>query len=128
MAPSVMRGLVPRIHVLLAVPKAWMGGTSPTLRPQCGAPPGRCTVNTEPLPGSLVTVTSPPIMRASLRLMAGSSPVSPNFCAVVASVLQKSSSVRCGPAHRWEVQLADPRVIYFSFSRPSCCYAVSSRK
>jgi hypothetical protein len=24
-------------------------------------------VNTEPLPGSLVTVTSPPIMRASLR-------------------------------------------------------------
>ena len=31
------------------------------------APPGRRTVNTEPLPGSLVTVTSPPIMRASLR-------------------------------------------------------------
>jgi hypothetical protein len=26
---------------------------------------GRRTVNTEPLPGSLVTVTSPPIMRAS---------------------------------------------------------------
>jgi hypothetical protein len=26
-------------------------------------------VNTEPLPGSLVTVTSPPIMRASLRVM-----------------------------------------------------------
>src|SRR2546430_15829406 len=33
-------------------------------------PPGRRTVNTEPLPGSLVTVTSPPIMRASLREMA----------------------------------------------------------
>src|SRR5256886_11237600 len=32
--------------------------------------PGRRTVNTEPLPGSLVTVTSPPIMRASLREMA----------------------------------------------------------
>ena len=28
------------------------------------APLGRRTVNTEPLPGSLVTVTSPPIMRA----------------------------------------------------------------
>jgi hypothetical protein len=27
-------------------------------------PPGRRTVNTEPLPGSLVTVTSPPIIRA----------------------------------------------------------------
>jgi hypothetical protein len=27
-------------------------------------------VNTEPLPSSLVTVTSPPIMRASLRVMA----------------------------------------------------------
>ena len=26
-------------------------------------PPGRRTVKTEPLPGSLVTVTSPPIMR-----------------------------------------------------------------
>jgi len=32
------------------------------------APPGRRTVNTDPLPGSLVTVTSPPIMRASLRM------------------------------------------------------------
>jgi hypothetical protein len=31
------------------------------------APAGRRTVKTEPLPGSLVTVTSPPIMRASLR-------------------------------------------------------------
>jgi hypothetical protein len=30
------------------------------------APPGRRTVNTEPLPGSLVTVTSPPIMREEL--------------------------------------------------------------
>jgi hypothetical protein len=30
-------------------------------------PLGRRTVKTEPLPGSLVTVTSPPIMRASLR-------------------------------------------------------------
>jgi hypothetical protein len=28
-------------------------------------------VNTEPLPGSLVTVTSPPIMRASLRREVG---------------------------------------------------------
>ena len=31
------------------------------------APPGRRTVKAEPLPGSLVTATSPPIMRASLR-------------------------------------------------------------
>src|SRR5215475_4807535 len=29
------------------------------------SPPGKRTVNTDPLPGSLVTVTSPPIMRAS---------------------------------------------------------------
>jgi hypothetical protein len=33
------------------------------------APAGRRTVNIDPLPGSLVTVTSPPIMRASLREM-----------------------------------------------------------
>jgi hypothetical protein len=31
------------------------------------APHGRRTVKTEHLPGSLVTITSPPIMRASLR-------------------------------------------------------------
>ena len=31
------------------------------------ASPGSRTVKTEPLPGSLATVTSPPIMRASLR-------------------------------------------------------------
>ena len=41
------------------------------------APAGRRTVKTEPLPGSLVTVTSPPIMRASLREMARPSPVPP---------------------------------------------------
>src|SRR5205823_14927945 len=39
------------------------------------APPGSRTVNTDPLPSSLATVTSPPIMRASLRVMA-SPPVS----------------------------------------------------
>src|SRR5215467_1381874 len=38
---------------------------------------GRRTINTDPLPGSLVTVTSPPIMRASLREMASPSPVPP---------------------------------------------------
>src|SRR5262249_58943453 len=43
-------------------------------------PSGRRTVNTEPLPCSLVTVTSPPIMRASLRVMASPSPVPPNTC------------------------------------------------
>jgi len=41
------------------------------------SPPGSRTVNTEPLPGSLVTVTSPPIMRASLRESARPSPVPP---------------------------------------------------
>jgi hypothetical protein len=45
---------------------------------QCvSAPPGRRTVNTEPLPGALATVTSPPIMRASLRVMARPRPVPP---------------------------------------------------
>src|SRR5262249_21931040 len=41
------------------------------------APPGSRTVNTEPLPISLATVTSPPIRRASLRVMARPSPVPP---------------------------------------------------
>jgi hypothetical protein len=44
------------------------------------------------LPGSLVTVTSPPIIRASLRVMARPSPVPPNFCAVVASAWLNSSN------------------------------------
>jgi hypothetical protein len=35
------------------------------------------TVNTEPLPCSLVTVTSPPIMRANLQAIARPSPVQP---------------------------------------------------
>src|SRR5215475_8366425 len=39
------------------------------LWPLCAHAPGRRTVNTEPLPGSLFTVTSPPIMRASLRVI-----------------------------------------------------------
>ena len=34
------------------------------------APVGRRTVKIEPLPASLATVTSPPIMRATLRVMA----------------------------------------------------------
>src|SRR5262249_54234228 len=38
---------------------------------------GSRTANTEPLPGVLSTVTSPPIMRASLRVMARPSPVPP---------------------------------------------------
>src|SRR5262249_54484762 len=46
------------------------------------APAGRRTVKTEPLPGSLATVTSPPIMRASLRAMARPSPVPP-YCRTV---------------------------------------------
>src|SRR6516165_1808797 len=46
-------------------------------RPYAVAPTGSRTLKTEPLPGSLVTVTSPPIMRASLRVMARPSPVPP---------------------------------------------------
>ena len=56
------------------------------------APPGKHTVNTDPLPGSLATVTSPPIMRASLRAMARPSPVPPKRCAVVASAWLENSS------------------------------------
>src|SRR5262249_54181886 len=56
------------------------------------APPGRRAVKTEPLPGSLVTVTSPPIRRASLRVMARPSPVPPKRCAVVASAWVNSSN------------------------------------
>jgi transcriptional regulator with XRE-family HTH domain len=50
------------------------GGSSPIY--VC-SPPGSRTANTEPFPGSLVTVTSPPIMRASLRVMARPRPVPP---------------------------------------------------
>ena len=46
-------------------------------RIQDGAPAGSRTVNTDPLPASLAKVTSPPIMRASLREMARPSPVPP---------------------------------------------------
>jgi hypothetical protein len=48
---------------------------------QDGAPAGRRTVKTDPLLGSLVTVTSPPIIRASLRVMASPRPVPPKRCA-----------------------------------------------
>ena len=56
--------------------------SSVSVRTICGfdygvGPPGRRTVNTEPRPGALVTVTSPPIMRASLRDNARPSPVPP---------------------------------------------------
>src|SRR6266699_1624626 len=54
--------------------------------------PGRRTVKTEPLPGSLVTVTSPPIMRASLRVMARPSPVPPYCRAVEESAWVNSSN------------------------------------
>src|SRR5262252_2066420 len=60
------------------------------------SPPGRRTVNTEPLPGLLATVTSPPIMRASLRVMARPSPVPPKRCAVVLSAwLNSANSLAC---------------------------------
>jgi hypothetical protein len=60
------------------------------------SPAGSRTVNTDPLPGSLVTVTSPPIIRASLRVMARPRPVPPKRCAVVASAwLNSSNSFAC---------------------------------
>src|SRR6478609_114635 len=60
------------------------------------ASPGRRTVKTEPLPGSLVTVTSPPIMRASLRVMARPSPVPPYCRAVEESAwVNSSNSLAC---------------------------------
>ena len=54
--------------------------------------PGKRTVKTEPLPGSLVTVTSPPIMRASLRVMARPRPVPPYCRAVEESAWVNSSN------------------------------------
>jgi hypothetical protein len=53
-------------------------------------------VNIEPCPDALTTVTSPPIMRASLRVMARPSPVPPKRCAVEASAwLNSSNSFAC---------------------------------
>src|SRR5215831_6896455 len=63
-----------------------------------GAPtrPGRRTVKTEPLPGWLATVTSPPIMRASLRVIARPRPVPPWRCAVDESAcVNSANSLAC---------------------------------
>src|SRR5215510_5826008 len=58
--------------------------------------PGSRTVKTEPLPGSLATVTSPPIMRASLRVMARPRPVPPYCRAVEESAwVNSSNSLAC---------------------------------
>src|SRR6516165_9018861 len=73
-------------------------GLMSSLEPLAGAPtrPGRRTVKTEPLPGSLATVTSPPIMRASLRVMAKPSPVPPYCRAVEESAwVNSSNSLAC---------------------------------
>ena len=69
---------------------------------QDAASPGSRTVKTEPFPGSLVTVTSPPIMRASLRVMARPSPVPPKRCAVVASawLIPRTASPAAPPSCR----------------------------
>ena len=54
-------------------------------------------MNTEPLPDSLATVASPPVIRASLRRIASPSPVPPKRCAVVASAWVNSSFNRLLP-------------------------------
>src|SRR5262249_60627573 len=60
------------------------------------SPLGRRTVKTEPLPDSLATVTSPPIMQASLRVMARPSPVPP-YCRAVeeSACVNSSNSLAC---------------------------------
>ena len=60
---SALHALHRGTHYTVASP-IWAGFASPT---GSLAAAGRRMVNTEPLPSSLVTVTSPPIMRASLR-------------------------------------------------------------
>src|SRR5262245_57752454 len=55
-------------------------------------PLGRRTVKTEPLPGALATVTSPPIICASLRVIERPSPVPPKCLAVEASAWTNSSN------------------------------------
>src|SRR5262245_191020 len=55
-----------------------------------GTPPGKRTVNTEPLPGLLATVMSPPIMRQKCRLMARPRPVPPYLLAVVEEACENS--------------------------------------
>jgi hypothetical protein len=53
-------------------------------------------VKTEPLPDSLATVTSPPIIRASLRVIASPSPVPPYRRAVEESAwVNSSNSLAC---------------------------------
>jgi hypothetical protein len=47
-------------------------------------------VNTEPFPGSLATVMSPPIMRQKCRLMARPRPVPPYLLAVVEDACDNS--------------------------------------
>src|SRR5262249_14191744 len=57
---------------------------------------GRRSVKTEPLPSSLVTVTSPPIRRASLRVMAKPRPVPP-YCREVeeSACVNSSNNLAC---------------------------------
>ena len=84
------------------------------------APPGRRTVKAEPLPGSLVTVTSPPIMRASLRVMARPRPVPPNRCAVVASAcVNSSNSLACCSGRHPNASIGD-RQLHQSCPLSSC--------
>src|SRR5262249_40031333 len=54
-----------------------------------GISAGSCTVNVDPLPISLATWTSPPIIWQNLRVMASPRPVPPNLRVVEASACTK---------------------------------------
>ena len=55
---------------------------------------GKRTVNTEPLPGSLDTSMSPPIIRQKWRVMTSPSPLPPYFRVVDASAWLKALNNR----------------------------------
>ena len=74
-ADFAMRRNVPTISLFPDIARE--GGLLAYIGQCISGPIGRRTVKTDPLPASLATVTSPPIMRASFREMASPSPVPP---------------------------------------------------
>src|SRR5262249_35068335 len=75
-------------HHIVPAAGCWVGCAGGGITPvSLGAATvlGTRIVKVDPRPGSLSSVMSPPIMRASLREMASPSPVPPKRCAVEAS-------------------------------------------